>query len=120
MKKLLNKEEYIFDLPKSMSTVWDVFYMISTNPNRAQLGRLFAALIGVMVTNKQNIPKYNISDCDLLNYGAVVQEWLAEKKISPITVLNIGTELFEFLSSKIATQEDVQSAENFSTQDPED
>jgi len=49
MKKSIGKLECVFGMPKSMSTVWDVFYMISTNPNRAQLGRLFAGLVGVAI-----------------------------------------------------------------------
>ena len=114
MKKTISKTDYTFDMPKSMCVVWDVFYMISTNPNRAQLGRLFAALWGCMLTNHKDMPKYSISDCDLMAYGGRMQEWLATKKVNPIDVLNVGTELFQKMSEHIATEKEVEEAENFS------
>ena len=114
MKKNISNVEYVFEMPKSMCVVWDVFYMISTNPNRAQLGRLFAALWGCMVTNHPSKPKYSLSDCDLLAYGGKMQEWLSVKKVSPIDVLTIGTELFQKMSEHIATEPEVEQAENFS------
>ena len=119
MKKTISKTDYTFDMPRSMCVVWDVFYMIPTSPNRAQLGRLFAALWGCMLTNHPDRPKYSLSDCDLLAYGGKMQEWLASKKVNPIHVLNIGTELFQKMSEHIATETEVEEAENFSTDQPE-
>ena len=112
--KIIGKNEWAFGMPKSMCAVWDVFYMISTNPNRAQLGRLFAAIIGIMIKDQGN-PRYSLSDCDLLAYGGKMQEWLSGKGVSPVSVLNVGTELFNDLSQHIATEQQVKNAENFST-----
>ena len=114
MKKSIGKLECTFDMPKSMSTVWDVFYMISTNPNRAQLGRLFAGLVGVTIQNQPTCPKYSISDCDLMAYGGRVQEWIAGYKGNPIEILEVGTELFQMMSEHISTDKEVEAAENFS------
>ena len=115
MKKTIGKLECVFGMPKSMSTVWDVFYMISTNPNRAQLGRLFAGLIGIMIQNQPTCPKYSLSDCDLMAYGGRVQEWLSSHKVNPIEVLQVGTELFKMMSEHISTDGEVEAAENFSS-----
>ena len=117
IKKTVGRHELLFDMPKSMCAIWDVFYMISTNPNRAQLGRLFAAIIGIML-KKNTQPKYSISDCDLLAYGGKMQEWLSHHDIGPISVLNIGTDLFNELSKHIATEKQVTEAENFSINPP--
>jgi len=118
MKKSIGKLECVFGMPKSMSTVWDVFYMISTNPNRAQLGRLFAGLVGVTIQNQPTCPKYSISDCDLMAYGGRVQEWIAGHKGNPIEILEVGTELFQMMSEHISTDKEVESAENFSSGPP--
>jgi hypothetical protein len=118
MKKSIGKLECVFGMPKSMSTVWDVFYMISTNPNRAQLGRLFAGLVGVTIQNQPTCPKYSISDCDLMAYGGRVQEWIAGHKGNPIEILEVGTELFQMMSEHISTDKEVESAENFSSDPP--
>jgi hypothetical protein len=67
-----------------------------------------------MVTNHPSKPKYSLSDCDLLAYGGKMQEWLSIKKVSPIDVLTIGTELFQKMSEHIATEPEVEQAENFS------
>jgi len=118
MKKSIGKLECVFGMPKSMSTVWDVFYMISTNPNRAQLGRLFAALVGVTIKNNPSCPKYSISDCDLMAYGGKVQEWLSSQKVNPIEVLQVGTELFQMMTEHISTDDEVEAAENFTSPPP--
>lgn len=112
--KTIGNHEWAFGMPKSMCAVWDVFYMISTNPNRAQLGRLFAAIIGIMLQGQGN-PRYSLHDCDVLAYGGRMQDWLSSKGVSPISVLNLGTELFNDLSKHIATEQQVKNAENFST-----
>ena len=112
IKKTIGKKEYLFDMPKSMCAIWDVFYMISTQPNRAQLGRLFAAIIGIML-QKETQPRYSLSDCDLMSYGGKMQEWLSSQDIGPVSVLNIGTDLFNELSKHIATEKQVKEAENF-------
>jgi hypothetical protein len=118
MNKSIGKLNCVFGMPKSMSTVWDVFYMISTNPNRAQLGRLFAGLVGVTIQNQPTCPKYSISDCDLMAYGGRVQEWIAGHKGNPIEILEVGTELFQMMSEHISTDKEVESAENFSSDPP--
>ncbi|MGI9554527.1 MAG: hypothetical protein ACR2M6_01030 [Vampirovibrionia bacterium] len=118
MKKSIGSIDCVFGLPKSMSTVWDVFYMISTNPNRAQLGRLFAGLVGVTIQNQPSCPKYSLSDCDLMAYGGRVQEWLASQKVNPIEVLTVGTELFQMMTEHISTDKEVEVAENFTSPPP--
>ena len=118
MKKSIGKLDCEFGLPKSMSTMWDVFYMISTNPNRAQLGRLFAALVGVTILNYPSCPKYSLSDCDLMAYGGRVQEWLSSHKVNPIEVLQVGTALFQMISEHISSVKDVEAAENFTSPQP--
>jgi hypothetical protein len=117
MKKSIGKLDCEFGLPKSMSTMWDVFY-ISTNPNRAQLGRLFAALVGICIQNHPSCPKYSLSDCDLMAYGGKVQEWLSSQKVNPIQVLQVGTELFQMMTEHISTDEEVEAAENFTSPPP--
>ncbi len=119
MKKKMGSMEMEFGLPQSQCAIWDVFYMIATNPNRAQLGRLFAALVGICVKNHKTHPKYSLSDCDLMAYGGKVQEWLHMNQVSPIDVLTVGTELFEMLSNHISTNKAVEEAENFSSARPE-
>lgn len=114
MKKTIGTLQCEFGMPDSMCAIWDVFYMISTNPNRAQLGRLFAAIIGIMLQGHPN-PKYSISDCDMLAYGGKMQEWLSSFGVGPIAVLSLGTELFNSLSEHIATEKQVKEAENFTT-----
>jgi hypothetical protein len=68
-----------------------------------------------MLTNHPSKPKYSLSDCDLMAYGGKMQEWLAVQKVNPIDVLTIGTELFQKMSEHIATEKEVEEAENFST-----
>ncbi len=112
MKKNISKVDYVFDMPKSMCVVWDVFYMISTNPNRAIMGRLFAAMIGLTI-QKANNPKYSLADADPIQYGGTMQEWLHNLGVGPIEVLSLGSSVFEMLSEHIATNKEVEQAENF-------
>lgn len=112
MNHQIGTTDYKFDIPNSFCAVWDVFYMISTNPNRAQMGRLFAAMIGICI-KKSTCPKYSLSDADPIQYGGVVQEWLQNQKVSPMATLEIGTALFNMLSDHISTTDEVAEAENF-------
>lgn len=114
MKKTMGPMDVLFGLPSSQCAIWDVFYMISTNPNRAQLGRLFAALVGICLKNETTHPKYSLSDCDLMSYGGNMQGWLHKNNVSPVDVLTVGSSLFEMLSNHIATNKAVEAAENFS------
>ncbi len=118
MKKSIGKLDCEFGLPKSMSTMWDVFYMISTNPNRAQLGRLFAALVGICIQNNPSCPQPRISACDLMASGGQLQEWLSSQKVTHIPVLQVGTELFQMMTEHISTDEEVEAAENFTSPPP--
>tara|TARA_B100000963_G_C22507280_1_gene616615 strand:- start:680 stop:1018 length:339 start_codon:yes stop_codon:yes gene_type:complete len=112
MKCQLGTTDYEFDIPSSFCGVWDVFYMISTNPNRAQLGRLFAAIIGLTIQGAR-CPKYSLADADPIQYGGKMQEWLQAKNISPVEVLTVGSKVFSFLSEHLATKEEVEQAGNF-------
>ena len=62
---------------------------------------------------KETQPRYSLSDCDLMAYGGKMQEWLSRQDIGPVSVLNIGTDLFNELSKHIATEKQVKEAENF-------
>ena len=112
MKHKLGTTEYCFEMPTSFCAVWDVFYMISTNPNRAIMGRLFAAMIGLTI-QKANNPKYSLADADPIQYGGTMQEWLHNLGVGPIEVLSLGSSVFEMLSEHIATTKEVEQAENF-------
>ena len=48
MKKSIGKLECTFDMPKSMSTVWDVFYMISTKGNPIEILEVGTELFQMM------------------------------------------------------------------------
>jgi len=112
MNHRLGTTNYEFDIPSSFCGVWDVFYMISTNPNRAQMGRLFAAIIGLTIQGAQ-CPKYSLADADPIQYGGTMQEWLQTQNVSPVDVLTVGSAIFNFLSGKIASNEEVEGAGNF-------
>lgn len=112
MKHTLGTTEYNFDMPASFCAVWDVFYMISTNPNRAIMGRLFAAIIGLTIKGAQ-CPKYSLSAADPVQYGGLMQEWLHSIGVGPIQVLSIGSQIFTYLSEHIPTNQEVEEAGNF-------
>ena len=112
MEHKIGTTTYEFDIPTSFCSVWDVFYMISTSPNRAQMGRLFAAMIGLCI-KKSTCPRYSLADADPIQYGGAVQEWLQKEEVSPMETLSIGSSLFSFLSEHIATKTEVENAENF-------
>ena len=95
----LGTTKYEFDIPTSFCGVWDVFYMISTNPNRAQLGRLFAAIIGLTIQGAR-CPKYSLADADPIQYGgkmqrmATSQEYISRGSSDngfPSVLVSIGT-----------------------------
>ena len=112
MELRLGTTDYEFDLPSSFCAVWDVFYIISTNPNRAHLGRLFAAIIGLTIKGAK-CPKYSLSDADPIQYGGKMQEWLHAQDVGPIEVLSVGSTVFTMLSEHIATNKEVEQAGNF-------
>ncbi len=112
MKHKLGTTEYSFEMPSSFCAVWDVFYMISTNPNRAVMGRLFAAIIGLTIQGAR-CPKYSLADADPIQYGGKMQEWLHSQGVGPIDVLSVGSAVFTFLSEHIATNQEVEEAGNF-------
>ena len=112
MNHMIGTTDYSFDLPSSFCSVWDVFFMISTNPNRAQMGRLFAALVGLCIQGS-NCPKYSLKDADPIGYGGLMQEWLQSQKFGPLDTLELGGKLFSFLSEHIAQKDEVEEAENF-------
>ena len=112
MNHKLGTTEYEFDIPDSFCGIWDVFYMISTNPNRARMGRLFAAIIGLTIKGAK-CPRYSLSDADPIQYGGKMQEWLQSQNISPVEVLTVGSVIFQFLSEHIATNDEVETAGNF-------
>lgn len=112
MKHTLGTTEYEFAMPSSFCAVWDVFYMISTNPNRAIMGRLFAAIIGLTIKGA-NCPKYSLADADPIQYGGKMQEWLHAQGVGPIDVLSVGSAVFTMLSEHIATNKEVEEAGNF-------
>jgi len=111
-KRELAGEEKEFALPASTCAIWDIFYIVSMNPNRAQLGRIFAALIGLTLKNS-TVPKYSLSDCDPIAYGGKVQEWLIKNKISPVETLTVGTEILTYIQDHFVTSKEVEGAENF-------
>jgi len=86
--------------------------MISTNPNRAIMGRLFAAMIGLTIKGANN-PKYSLADADPIQYGGKMQEWLQSNGLGPLESLTIGSKLFSFLSEHIPTNNEVEEAANF-------
>lgn len=112
MEHQIGTTKYEFDMPSSFCAVWDVFYMISTNPNRAIMGRLFAAMIGLTIKGARN-PKYSLADADPIQYGGKMQEWLHTQNVSPVDSLTIGSEIFAYLSQHIATNSEVEEAGNF-------
>jgi len=112
MNHRLGTTDYEFSMPSSFCAVWDVFYLISTNPNRAVMGRLFAAIIGLTIQGAR-CPKYSLADADPIQYGGKMQEWLHAQGVGPVDVLSVGSAVFSYLSEHIATTKEVKEAENF-------
>jgi hypothetical protein len=105
--------------PKSITILLDiVFEQSSTNGSRAKFGRLAAAAIGVLCPSIRS-PRYSITDCDPLSYGATMQTYLLEHGVPLGDIISAGSKCLVLAGSKIPSNEEVEERENFSS-DPED
>lgn len=100
-------------LPDSLATCLDFVSVWGATLNRAQLGRLCAAAIGVCVDHVAILPKYKISSADPLGYGHKIMERLLGAGVLPADIYEQGANLLLEMAQKLPTENEVEAESNF-------
>lgn len=99
--------------PKSLATCLDFVSVWGANPNRAQLGRLCAAAVGVCVDHSAILPKYKVSSADPLAYGHTIMDRLLEAGVTPGEIYDHGSQLLLAMAQQLPTEDEVEDLANF-------
>ena len=99
--------------PNSLALCLDFISIWGSDPNRAQLGRLCAAAIGVCVDHAKCLPAYKTATGDPINYGFKIMDRLLQNNVSPGYVYEIGSKLLTEMMEKIPTDREVEETANF-------
>ena len=109
--KILGVHEPV--MPNSLATCLDFVSVWGSTLNRAQLGRLCAAAIGVCVDHAKVLPAYKINTADPLSYGHKIMERLLESGVSPGEIYEVGAGLLLEMAHKLPTEDEVETESNF-------
>lgn len=94
------------------SVIFDLISSWSSSSNRAHLGRLSAAAVGVCCVDR-DFPVYDTNAALPLAYGGVMMDHLMDRGISPNEVIEIGAVLLNDIAEFLITKKEVQKVENF-------
>ena len=97
-------------MPQSLATCFDFVSIWGSDPNRAQLGRLCAAAIGVAIDHTSRLPKYNVSKGDVLGYGHTCMDRLLKAGVTPAQMFEMGTQILAEMTGQINFGEVEQTA----------
>ena len=91
----------------SFAAALDIISIWSTNPNRAQIGRLCAAAIGATCEAFQ-LPPYKLSQADPISYGGRCLDILLRRGVSAPEIYENGTNLLIFISEQLPQQKEIE------------
>jgi hypothetical protein len=104
--------------PSSLATCLDFISVWGSNPNRAQLGRLCAASIGVSLDHKKILPKYKIQSADPLSYGHKIMDRLLDSGVTASEIFDHGVQCLVAMAEKLPTESEVEDTANFTQDQP--
>jgi len=100
--------------PSSLATCVDFISIWGSEPNRAQLGRLCAAVIGVAVDHAKVLPKYKIQSGDPIAYGHKIMDRLLEAGVTLDKIYEYGSQILVNFMKVIPSEDSVEENVNFS------
>tara|TARA_Y100000766_G_C18789538_1_gene547509 strand:+ start:427 stop:774 length:348 start_codon:yes stop_codon:yes gene_type:complete len=105
--------------PRSLAICMQFTALWAGDLDRAALVQLCAGAIGVCYNNEK-LPHYRPSQGKPLDYGFACLETLLANHWPPSLIYNKGTECLSVLASALPSEQDVESAANFSKPQKED
>ena len=104
---------HMAQMPKSMATSLDFVSIWGAEPNRAQLGRLCAAVIAVCVDHARVLPSYPVATGDPIAFGHKCLDRLLEAGVHAGDIYEIGSSLLLEMIKEIPREEAVEEHANF-------
>ncbi len=109
---------HVVQMPKSMATSLDFVSIWGSEPNRAQLGRICAAVIAVCVDHARVLPSYPVATGDPIAFGHKCLDRLLGAGVGAGEIYAIGSQLLIEMLKEIPSEEAVEEQANF-TNPPE-
>jgi hypothetical protein len=110
---------HVAEMPKSMATSLDFVSIWGAEPNRAQLGRLCAAVIAVCVDHARVLPAYPVATGDPIAFGHKCLDRLLGAGVGAGDIYEMGSTLLIKMLEEIPKEEAVEEQANF-TSPPEE
>lgn len=107
---------HVAQMPKSMATSLDFVSIWGAEPNRAQLGRLCAAVIAVCVDHARVLPSYPVATGDPIAFGHKCLDRLLEAGVGAGDIYEIGSQLLVEMIKEIPSEREVEDLANFTSQ----
>ena len=105
--------------PRSLAVCMQFTALWAGDLDRASLVQLCAAAVGVCYTNDK-LPHYRPSQGKPLDFGFACLETLLADGWPPTLIYNKGSECLGLMASALPSEQDVESAANFSKPPEED
>ncbi len=109
--KKLGEHEVV--LPKSIAVCLDFVSIWGSEPNRAQLGRLCAAAIAVVVDHAKCLPAYPVATGDPITFGFRCLDRMLDAGMTPAQIYSIGSTVLVEMGKVIPTEDEVEETANF-------
>ncbi len=107
---------HVAQMPKSMATSLDFVSIWGSEPNRAQLGRLCAAVIAVCVDHARVLPSCPVATGDPIAFGHKCLDRLLGAGVSAGDIYEIGSQLLIEMIKEIPREQEVEDQANFTSQ----
>ena len=96
----------------NLAAALDLIATWGDNPNRAKIGRLCAAALGLCLPGA-NLPGYSMIDCDPIAYGGQCLDRLLRAGLTASQVYEHGVLLINYCAELLPSEKEVKEAENF-------
>lgn len=106
--------------PKSLATAMDFVSVWSAQIPRSQFSRLCAGAISVSSPRGSGLPQYDIALGDPVAFGHGSLEALLSSGVTPSRIYTVGSQLLAMMAQNIPTEEEIESAVNFTNQNGEE
>ena len=100
--------------PKSLATCMDFVSVWSSQIPRSQFSRLCAGAIAVSAPSGSGLPRYDIALGDPVAFGHGALDTLLSSGVTPSRIYTSGAQLLGIMAQGIPTEEEIESAINFS------
>lgn len=101
----------------SLAICYDIVSMWSGNQDRNIMGRLCSLAICVGIKDRR-FPQYTIKMTDPIGYGGKCLDFLLVSGVPVNQIIEHGLQLITWYAQMLPSEEDVNTAENFTEQPP--